>query len=162
MFRPINRAFGGLLLSLALSPVALADADTRTTQPSTVVFVCQHGSVKSQMAAAYFNRIAQQRGVRAVAISRGIAVDPSIPLGIRQGLAGDGLTPVDDVPKELKGETASGAAKVIAFDAVPADRQGTAAITYWSDVPLATKDYAAARDAILRHVEDVIDTLAKR
>ena len=47
----------------------------------------------------------------AIAISRGIAVDPSIPPGIRQGLAGEGLTPVDDVPKELKSETASGAAK---------------------------------------------------
>ena len=158
MFKPI----GGLLLSLALSTSAMADGETRTNQPSTVVFVCLHGSVKSQMAAAYFNRIAQQRGVPVIAISRGIAVDLAIPPGIRQGLAGDGLTPLDDVPQQLKSETASAAARVIAFDEVPADRQGTAAITYWSDVPPATKNYAAARDAIVRHVEDVIDMLAKQ
>jgi hypothetical protein len=65
---------------------------------TTVVFVCLHGSAKSQMAAAHFNRIASERGLPFTAVSRGIEVDTLIPTRIRDGLNLDGLAPTDDVP----------------------------------------------------------------
>jgi hypothetical protein len=67
---------------------------------------------------------------------------------------------LDDVPRALTAEEASGAAKVFAFDDVPAERKGVATVTYWSDVPPATKDYNAARDAIVRHLDDLMPALA--
>jgi protein-tyrosine-phosphatase len=130
-------------------------------KPATIVFVCLHGSVKSQMAAAHFNRIAKERGLPFTAISRGLAVDDSIPARIRDGLSLDGLSPLDDVPRALTAEEASGAAKIFAFDDVPAERKGAADVTYWSDVPPATRDYSAARDAIVRHLDDLVPSLAK-
>jgi Cu/Ag efflux protein CusF len=33
-------------------------------------------------------------------------------------------------------------------------------VTYWSDVPPATKDYVAAREAIVVHIESLVPTLA--
>src|ERR1700710_2287754 len=72
----------------------LGDGNGKTT----VVFVCVHGSVKSQMAAAHFNRIASERGLPFTAVSRGIEVDTSMPTRIRHGLNLDGLAPTDDVP----------------------------------------------------------------
>ena len=54
----------------------------------------------------------------------------------------------------------SGATKVVAFDAVPDDKRGVAEVSYWSDVPPATKDYAAARDVIAHHIHDLIPALA--
>jgi arsenate reductase (thioredoxin) len=125
-------------------------------------FVCLHGSVKSQMAAVHFNRLAKERGLPFVALSRGIEVDAILPAGIRQGLAAEGLAPVDDTPRPLVAEEASGAVKVFAFDYVPSDRRGSANIIYWSDVPPATKDYNAARDAIVRHVEEVVTSLSDK
>jgi protein-tyrosine-phosphatase len=126
----------------------------------TIVFVCLHGSVKSQMAAAHFNRIARERGLPYTAISRGLEVDASIPTPIRDGLNLDGLTPLDDVPRTLVSAEATSATKVIAFDTVPDDKRGVAEVSYWSDVPPATKDYRAARDAIMRHIDDLVPALA--
>ena len=47
----------------------------------------------------------------------------------------------------------------MAFDIVPEERRGTSEVTYWSDVPPATKDYFAARDVIVRHVDTLVPTL---
>lgn len=84
----IARLIGTSLLFATVSAAYLATADERSgQQPKTIVFVCLHGSVKSQMAAAHFNRLAKERGLPFVAVSRGIAVDSSIPTRIRDGLA---------------------------------------------------------------------------
>lgn len=159
----ITRLIGTSLLFATVFVADLATADERSEQhPKTIVFVCLHGSVKSQMAAAHFNQLAKERGLPFVAVSRGIAVDSSIPTRIRDGLALDGLVPVDDVPRGLTAEEANGASKVFAFDEVPIERKGNADVTYWSDVPPATKDYSASRDAIVRHLDDLLPSLASK
>ncbi len=147
------------LLLVGLLAGATNRAGAESGKPTTIVFVCLHGSVKSQVAAAHFNRIARERGLPVVAVSRGITVDNEIPTVIREGLAGDGLAPDSEVPIRLTSEQAAAATKVFAFDEVPADLRGAAEVTYWSDVPPATKDYAAARRAIIRHLEEAIGPL---
>jgi Cu/Ag efflux protein CusF len=124
-----------------------------------IVFVCLHGSVKSQIAAAHFNRVARERGLPFTAVSRGIQVDGSIPTRIRDGLSLDGLEPVNEVPQELTSGQAEAATRVLAFDPVPGDRRGTSEVTYWSDVPLPTTDYAAARDVIIGHIDALVPSL---
>lgn len=126
----------------------------------TVLFVCLHGSAKSQMAATHFNRMARDRGLPHTAISRAIEPDKDIPPSIRAGLAGEGLEPVSDVPASLTADEASRAMKVFSFNEVPLDRKGTAIVQLWSDVSPATEDYNRARDAIVRHVEVVVSDLA--
>src|SRR5437773_4797117 len=110
------------LLLVALPPAARAqDADKKT-----IVFVCQHGVVNSQMAAAYFNKIARERGLPLTAISRGIDSEfRSVPVRIEDGLALDGLTPAN-TPRELTADEAGRARQVLAFDAIPADLRGGA------------------------------------
>ena len=148
-----------LTLLAAASPPASAGDPQGGAGKTTIVFVCLHGSVKSQMAAAHFNRIASERGLPFTAISRGIEVDTSIPTRIRDGLNLDGLAPTDDIPIGLTADEADRATKVVAFDTVPEERRGTSEVTYWSDVPPATKDYAAARDVIVRHIDTLVPTL---
>jgi protein-tyrosine-phosphatase len=155
----ITRLIGASLLFASVFAAYPAKADERSERPKTIVFVCLHGSVKSQMAAAHFNQIARERGLPFVAVSRGITVDNSIPTRIRDGLALEGLAPLNDVPRSLTAEEANGASKVFAFDEVPTERKGNADVTYWSDVPPATKDYSAARDAIVRHLDDLLPSL---
>lgn len=157
------RRFTFLVLGIALQLTTPAQAEEAALPTNkTILFVCLHGSVKSQMAAAHFNRIARERGLPYTAISRGVEVDTSIPTRIRDGLNLDGLAPLDDVPQALTPNEAAGAMKVIAFDAVPDDKRGLAEVSYWSDVPPATKDYSAARDAIVRHIDDLVPTLTER
>ena len=152
-------AAGLALLAAAFPPPAFAAEPGDGNGKTTVVFVCLHGSVKSQMAAAHFNRIASERGLPFTAISRGIEVDTSIPTRIRDGLNLDGLAPTDDIPIGLTADEAARATKLVAFATVFGARRGTSEVTYWSDVPPATKDYAAARDVIVRHIDTLVPTL---
>jgi protein-tyrosine-phosphatase len=147
--------------AVALGIVSSAQAAERPlVGASTIIFVCEHGAVKSTVAAAHFNRIARQRGLPYVAVSRGIDLYPEVPASIRTGLASDGLAPNDDTPRDLRADEASAAARVIAFDRVPLELSGRAAVIYWSDMPAVTKNYNAGRDAIVRRVEEIIDALA--
>jgi hypothetical protein len=151
----------GTALLLLTCSVVLADASERTpVDHSTIVFVCEHGAVKSTVAAAYFNRIARERGLPYVAVSRGIDLYPEIPAVIRRGLAEDGLAPQDDTPRDLRSNEASAAGRVIAFDRVPGERSGTASVIYWSNVPPVTKTYLVGRDVILQHIEGLAAELA--
>lgn len=159
--RPLVRVLIACSVSVGASAFpAKADTPDRVSgKNQTIVFVCLHGSVKSQVAAAHFNRIARERGLPFTAISRGIEVDNAIPARIRDCLALDGLVPPDDIPRGLTADEATGATMVLAFDAVPADRRGIAEVTYWSDVPPITKDYDAAREAIVRHIDNLLPSL---
>jgi protein-tyrosine-phosphatase len=168
MLRVVRKlSFDGLvavsvaLLAATLALPAIAD-EPKPQGGQTIVFVCLHGSVKSQMAAAHFNRLARERGLPYTAVSRGIQIDNSIPTRIRDGLNVDGLAPLDDVPRELTAAEASGAMRVVAFDTVPEERRGVSKVTYWTDVPPATKDYEGARDTILRRIDTLVPTLVSQ
>ena len=145
------------LLSAVFSGAAVAQ-NTSLEGTKTIVFVCLHGSVNSQMAAAYFNKAAQERGLPYTAISRGIDLHRSIPVRILDGLALDGLAPANS-PHELTPADANGASKVLAFDAVPVEQRGNANVTYWSGVQLGINEYEAARDEIVRRIDELIPTL---
>jgi len=161
-FRAFALTLGIGALLVLCAETALAQAVERSpVSPKTIVFVCEHGSVKSVVAAAHFNRIARERGLPFVAVSRGINIDGKIPASIREGLARDGLAPADETPRDLRAEEATDAVHVIAFDQVPAARGGQANVTYWKDVPPVTKDYDAARAVIVTHIEAIAGDLAK-
>lgn len=60
------------LLSIAFASTTLASDTVADGRENTIVFVCLHGSVKSQMASAHFNRVARERGLPFRAVSRGV------------------------------------------------------------------------------------------
>lgn len=136
-----------------------AQAQPASGDDKTIVFVCLHGVVNSQMAAAYFNKVAKERGLPFAAVSRGIDLYRSVPVRVRDGLALDGLEPAN-TPLELTAEDAAKASAVFAFDTIPAERKGTANVTYWFGVPIGIDDYEATRDEIARRIDAMIPTLA--
>jgi hypothetical protein len=146
-----------VLLAILVTPSSSSRAEDAVGK-ETIVFVCRHGIVNSQMAAAYFNKVAKQRGLPYTAVSRGIDTHRSVPVRIQDGLALDGLAPAN-APDDLTAEEASRAFKVLAFDTIPAERRGNASVTYWPGVPLGISDYEATRDEILRRIDDVIEAL---
>jgi protein-tyrosine-phosphatase len=150
---------GAVLLAMLVAPSSAPRAHDAAGE-RTIVFVCQHVVVNSQMAAAYFNKIAKERGLPFAAVSRGIDLYKSVPVRIQDGLALDGLEPAN-VPAVLTASEAEGAGRVLALDIIPADRRGQANVTYWSGVPLGIDDYEATRDEIARRVDALIPTLTK-
>jgi hypothetical protein len=156
----LKRLFGVLALAVALQFANPIYAANRTSGSKTIVFVCLHGAANSPVAAAHFNRIASERGLPYTAIARGIAVDGPVPTRIIDGLSLDGLKPTD--PQPLTSADAVAATKVVAFDPVPDEQRGGAEISYWSDAPLAIKDYVGARDVIVDHIDRLVPALAER
>jgi hypothetical protein len=153
----IKNLFGVLAVAVALQLANPVYAASPASGSTTIVFVCLHGAANSQVAAAHFNRIASERGLTYKAIARGIAVDGPVPTRISDGLSLDGLEPTP--PQPLTSADAVAAAKVVAFDPVPDEQRGAAEITYWSDTPLALRDYVAARDVIVDHIDRLAPAL---
>jgi len=152
---------------LTLSPwtgMAQSPPPRAANDSQTVVFVCEHGTVKSVVAMAHFNRLVQERHLRLRAISRGTNPDSRVPSLVQDGLRADGLTLGPFTPTRFSPADLSSAVAVISFDqpsvvALVAGRLPTSA---WDGMPAVSDDYGVARDAIRRRVTELVDSLAKR
>lgn len=148
----------GLVLALLVSSVLTGQA--QTTQ-KTVVFVCEHGAAKSVVAAAHFNRLAQERGLKVRAISRGTSPDPSVPEFVRNGLKGDGApVAASFVPIRLTPGDAAAAVRVVTFDVKLPDDVKPANAANWTRVPNFSDGYGPARADIVGRVEVLLRQLA--
>jgi arsenate reductase len=134
------------------------------TEPAPVLMVCEHGSVKSLMAASLFNQAAAERHLPFRAIARGVNPDPSVPLPIVAALAQEGFDVKDFVPARFSTADVAGAARVIAIGVDPAALSPAAnvAIVIWSDVPAASVDYSAARTSLKLHVDALLNELQQK
>jgi DNA-binding beta-propeller fold protein YncE/protein-tyrosine-phosphatase len=139
-----------------------------TTRPgksdssARVVFVCEHGTVKSLVAVEYFNRLARARGLHAVAISRGTKPDTTIPSLVRMGLETDGFDVSAFHPRRFTYADVTPGILVVALDAdVESVSGNTTAITRWDGLPSVMADYAGGRNAIVARVRQLVDSLAR-
>jgi arsenate reductase len=130
-----------------------------------VLFVCEHGNVKSLMAASYFNELAVERKLPLHAISRGVSVDStSVPPAIVAGLHAEGIEVGDYRPVSLSPSDATQSRHVVAINAdLPKSMQPAETTSErWSDVPPASTNYAAARDSLRAHVRNLIERLSNQ
>ena len=129
---------------------------------SQVLFVCEHGNVKSLMAASYFNKIAGERRLPYRAVSRGVAPDSTtVPPAIMARLQGEGFDVAEYHPLAVSAADVSASRRVILINTVlPEDARSSGnPIEQWVDVPPASSDYAAASAALKSHVEKLIEDL---
>lgn len=120
----------------------------------TVVFVCEHGTVKSVIAALWFNKLAEQRGLKTRAVARGVEPDAAVPEAIAAALRADGLSVAGFTPAALTRADLEGAARVVAIgvDVRSILDRAPVALESWPDIPPATRDYAGARDAMVARI----------
>lgn len=80
-----------VLFLAAVSFLRMPSAAQRNNS-SQILFICEHGNVKSVMAMSYFNRLAEQRGLNFRAIARGTSPNSTtVPAAIEDGLRTDGF-----------------------------------------------------------------------
>jgi len=131
-------------------------------ESARVVFVCEHGSVKSLIAMAYFNRSAQERGLPYRAVARGTAPEPIVPGPVREGLRTAGFDVSEFVPQLFKASDVDDASFVVSFDQDIAQVVGgRARHVRWDKLPGVLTDYVRGRDEIVRHVDALLDELAR-
>ena len=152
--KKISLAF--ILVSL-LAPLAYGG-----DQAPTVVFVCEHGSSRSLMAASLFNRMAEQRGITARAVSRAASaetVDQKVPDKLASTMAAEGFDVAGFKPQPISAMEASKAVRVVtlAYDK-PLETAATP-VERWSDIGSPGREYQKTRDAIASHVDTLLREL---
>lgn len=126
---------------------------------STIIFVCEHGAAKSVIAAAYFNKLAHERGLNFMALARGTNPDPELSPKTVLGLQQDGLVPTEITPQMLSQQEVDLAQRIISFCDLPAEYQQKSIVERWEDVPPVSEDYEKARDAILARLNSLTTNL---
>jgi len=126
------------------------------------VFVCEHGAALSVIATTLFNQLAAARGLPQRAVYRGVDPQADLSVATLKGLREDGLLLPTDKPTAIAAADVAAATHIFAIGcALPSVASASGKAEDWSDVPLVSEGYAAARDAIRRHVEHLIDQLAR-
>jgi len=154
---------GALLLGSVVAFLVGAKPIPAVTEPAPVVFVCRNGVAMSVWSAAYFNRLAEARGLRERAISR--AAVPSyraVPLNMTVALALDGFRLAAYRPAVIPGGDAPAAEIIVAIDTeLPEGVRPRAAMTeVWQGFPPMREQYLPSRAALQTRVEALVERLA--
>ena len=160
---PARRCGGVAVGVLVLLTVACTNHLRSDAANSEVLFICEHGNVKSVMAASYFNAMARERRLPHRAAARGTAPDSeSVPAPIAHALRADGFDVSDFRPAPVSQSDVRFAARIVTIgtQAPPKLDAGRVQIDQWNDVPPASVDYPAARDALQAHVARLIEELS--
>lgn len=147
-------------MSALLFPEAGKTESKNLVDKSTVVFVCEHGSAKSVVAAAYFNHISQQQGLNLHAISRGTNPDSELSPVVIEGLRKDKVELTTAKPSRLTSADASDALQVITFCELP--HEINMKNVERLEVPAISEDYVKSRDAIVKRIQELIERLRSK
>lgn len=149
-----------LMLLSAAQGLAPAFAGDQPAATGTVLFVCEHGSVKSLLAKLLFERAAAREGLRVAAVSRATAPDSEVPAWMRAALERDGFDLGPWKPTAVTEADARSARATVAFDvSLPAGID--VPIEHWDGLPAVSKDYAVGRDAIGARVDQLVAELCR-
>jgi|GEM_PF-2228386 len=159
-----------LLVGLAMGFVALSTSaltapatEDTTADESPVVMVCKKGTVKSVIATELFNREALERGLPFRAVSRGITPADAIPDPIAVALEGDAFDVSHFSAQKLTGDDITSAMRIVAIDSDldqwVEEHDSAARLVQWKDIPPASVNYEASRDAMLALVTTLLDRL---
>lgn len=158
-----RRALTAMTMTLALFAwAAYVPAEEQPLESGNVLFVCEHGSVKSLLAKLLFERTAAREGLTLHAVSRGTAPDAAVPEWMRAALERDGFDigawrPVALSPRDLRS-----AQRVVTFDVTLAsDGLVGPATEHWDGLPSVSRDYGMGREAIAARVEELVQELKR-
>jgi protein-tyrosine-phosphatase len=126
-----------------------------------VVFVCEHGSAKSLVAASLFERMARERGVEARAISRGTSPDAAVPPVVVEALRADGFDVAAFRPRALTGADVGRATRVVAIgvDLGSLGAKAGARAVRWDGVPPVSTHYPEARRDLAARIDRLLEEL---
>jgi len=129
---------------------------------ASVVFVCEHGNVKSLIAMEWFNRLAAERQLSVRAVSRGLTPENPVPPPIRARLKGDGFDVSAFEARPLRPSDVDGAPRLVMIgaDAPAWVRDSGTRVEVWNAIPPASEDYGASRDALKERIRALLSALA--
>jgi arsenate reductase len=148
-----------LFLCLALLHVSfMAFGQTK----KKIIFVCEHGSAKSVIAVAYFNKFAKEQNLPYEAVARGTDPDTVISPKTKQLLIQEKLFDKTFVPQRLSQQDVDGAQQVFLFYTLPQTIKDKNNIQYWMGVDAVNGDFVRLKNDIVAKIIPLIDSLSKQ
>jgi arsenate reductase (thioredoxin) len=124
---------------------------------ASVLFVCEHGAAKSVVAAALWQRLANEAGIALEGVARGTEPEPMVASPARDGLLSEGIDVGEQRPRAVNRDDVTEAWRVVSFGPeVPGSESPEVVVERWDDVPAVSRDYHAARAVILEHLRSLI------
>ena len=152
--------FAALLLAVAFPTLGAQKAVPKPAK--SVLFVCEHGTVRSLLAKVLFDQYASQVGLNMRAVSRGTRADSVVPPWMLRGLAADHFDIGSWRPQTLRPDDLANASIVVSFDVPATSTNGTLAPrARWDSLPSVSQNYAGGRDAIKSRVRQLVDSLKR-
>jgi protein-tyrosine-phosphatase len=153
-----------LLATVLLTPCAAYAQESgdkgATEKRPTILFICEHGAAKSVIAAAYFDKLAKERGLNYRAVFRGTNPDPTLAESAAKGLKEDGIDTRDWKPVIVSEIDLKAASRVVALGCVLPGKDTVAGkLTEWNDIPSPSQNYQVARDDIVKRIQRLVDDL---
>jgi arsenate reductase len=153
-----------LLVLSSIATMLLGEPEPRKPDVrGTVVFVCEHGTVKSLIAREWFNRLAAERGLLVRAVARGVTPETSVPRTIADALRADGFDVGGFEARAFSAADSTGALRIVGIgvDLSSSGDRGNAPLDRWDGIPPASERYAASRDALRSRIEALLETLER-
>lgn len=127
----------------------------------TIVFLCPHNAAKSVIAAAYWDRLATQRGLPLQAISAGTDPDPAVAPRVATALLSEGLDVRTHCPRRFTPEELSSAWRVITLGCdLGEELPPGVMLEPWDDVPPPSTALQSALETIATHIAQLADEAA--
>lgn len=126
---------------------------------STILFLCPHHAAKSVIAAEYFNRLAQQKGLPWVADSAGTEPDDVVSPVVVDLLKQENIDVSQHQPRRVTADELQTAARIISMGCTADELDmSPTRIEQWN-IPAVSQNPKGARDAILAHIEALVAEL---
>lgn len=131
-------------------------------QTKKIVFVCEHGSAKSVIAATYFNKLAKEKNLSWEAVARGTDPDTVISPKTKQILLQDNLYDKNFVPRKLSQADVDNADQVFLFYTLPETIKDKNNIQYWRGIDAVNGDFVKLKNDIVAKIIPLLDSLSKQ
>lgn len=151
-----------VLATLLLAPLAALPAIAiARSHPPRVLFICQFGSVKSAIARELFRRRAAERGIAAIAVSRGIQPEAHLDPRLHDLLAGQGIDPARDGQHKLSRGDLRRADYTVLLDKLPPGWIGRNPRD-WTDLGSFNQSYVTEEPRVKARIDQLLDEIAAR
>lgn len=133
------------------------------TDVPAILFLCPHNASKSVMAAAHFQRLADELDLGVKALSAGTHPGEKIDPRVIELLREQGIPYEEHAPRAVTEEQMSEAFKVVSLGCEPADLPPSPApLIRWDDIPPPSQDLGRAHDEIVLRVEALVRELSAK
>jgi len=148
------------LVSSVLASAQDVGPKNQSTRPAReIVFVCEHGAALSVVSAAYFNKLAKEQHLNMHAVARGVTPQENLANSASNGLKADGVPSEVQKPHALSQDDLLHSDYVVTFFPLPEKYSINVPLESWNDVPPTGAGYNKSRDAILKHIQQLLEKL---